>query len=40
MTREQHNRYLELMKLAESGDYFSNAEFDELAMLVKMRGYK
>jgi hypothetical protein len=39
MTREQTLRLNELMRLAKDGDYFSNAEFDELAMLMKIRGY-
>lgn len=39
MTREQQLRLRELMNLAEKGDYFSMAEFDELAMLMKIRGY-
>ena len=39
MTREQQLRLRELMNLAEKGDYFSMSEFDELAMLMKIRGY-
>ena len=39
LTREQSLRLRELMNLAENGDYFSMAEFDELAMLMKIRGY-
>jgi hypothetical protein len=39
MTLEQKSRYNELMRIAQYGDYMSMAEFDELAMLMKIRGY-
>jgi hypothetical protein len=40
MTIEQKLRMKELMWIAKDGDYMSNAEFDELAMLLKMNDYK
>ena len=40
MTIEQKMRYKELMWIAKEGDYMSQAEFDELSMLIKMNGYK
>ena len=40
LTFEQASRYRELMWIAQFGDYMSNAEFDELARLMKMREYK
>ena len=40
MTREQLIRYNELMRIAKGDDYMSEAEFNELAMLIKMNGYK
>ena len=39
LTFEQASRYRELMWLAQFGDYMSNAEFDELATLMKIKGY-
>jgi Na+(H+)/acetate symporter ActP len=40
MTVEQKLRYKELMWIAKEGDYMSQAEFDELSMLIKLNGYK
>ena len=40
MTIEQKMRYKELMWIAKEGDYMSQAEFDELSMLIKLNGYK
>ena len=40
MTIEQKMRMKELMWIAKDGDYMSMAEFDELAMLIKLNGYK
>lgn len=40
MTVEQKMRYKELMWIAKEGDYMSQAEFDELSMLIKLNGYK
>jgi hypothetical protein len=40
MTLEQKMRYKELMWIAKDGDYMSQAEFDELSMLIKLNGYK
>lgn len=40
MTVEQKIRMKELMWIAKEGDYMSNAEFEELSMLIKMNGYK
>ena len=40
MSIEQKLRMKELMWIAKDGDYMSNAEFDELAMLLKMNNYK
>jgi hypothetical protein len=40
MTLEQKMRYKELMWIAKEGDYMSNAEYEELGMLIKMNGYK
>jgi Na+(H+)/acetate symporter ActP len=40
MTIEQKLRYKELMWIAKEGDYMSQAEFDELSMLIKLNGYK
>ena len=37
---EQASRYRELMWIAQFGDYMSNAEYDELAMLMKLKDYK
>ncbi len=39
-TLEMKSRYKELMWIAKEGDYMSNAEFEELSMLIKMNGYK
>lgn len=36
---EQASRYRELMWIAQFGDYMSNAEFEELGNLLKIRGY-
>jgi hypothetical protein len=36
---EQTLRYKELMRIAEHGDYMSNSEYNELSMLLKIRGY-
>ena len=36
---EQASRYRELMWIAQFGDYMSSAEFDELANLLKIKGY-
>ena len=35
----QSIRYRELMYLAQFGDFMSNAEFEELSKLMKIRGY-
>jgi len=40
MTIEQKLRMKELMWIAKDGDYMSEAEFNELAMLLKMNDYK
>jgi hypothetical protein len=40
MTLEQKMRYKELMWIAKDGDYMSNAEYEELGMLIKLNGYK
>lgn len=40
LTREQHLRYLELMDIAENGEYMSALEFDELTKLLRMRDYQ
>ncbi len=40
MTLEQKMRMKELMWIAKDGDYMSQAEFDELSMLIKMNDYK
>ena len=40
MSVEQKLRMKELMWIAKEGDYMSNAEFEELAMLIKLNGYK
>jgi Na+(H+)/acetate symporter ActP len=40
MSVEQKMRMKELMWIAKEGDYMSQAEFDELSMLIKMNGYK
>jgi Na+(H+)/acetate symporter ActP len=40
MTAEQKLRMKELMWIAKDGDYMSNAEFEELSMLIKLNGYK
>ena len=40
MSVEQKLRMKELMWIAREGDYMSQAEFDELSMLIKMNGYK
>ena len=37
---EQASRYRELMWIAQFGDYMSNAEYEELAMLMKLKDYK
>ena len=39
MTNEQTMRYNELMRIAKGNEYMSIAEFDELYMLMKIRGY-
>jgi len=36
---EQTLRYKELMRIAEHGDYMSNSEYNELTMLLRIRGY-
>jgi hypothetical protein len=33
-------RYRELMWIAQFGDFMSNFEYEELAKLMKMKGYK
>jgi hypothetical protein len=40
MTAQQKIRYNELMRIAKSDEYMSMAEFDELANLIKLNGYK
>ena len=40
LNAEQAIRYRELMWIAQFGDFMSNTEFDELARLMKIRGYK
>ena len=40
MSVEQKMRMKELMWIAKEGDYMSESEFNELAMLIKMNGYK
>ena len=32
-------RYNELMRIAKGDEYMSNAEFDELMSIMKIRGY-
>ena len=39
LTFEQTLRYKELMRIAEHGDYMSMAEYNELGMLLRIRGY-
>jgi len=39
LTRQQTLRYMELMNIAEHGDYMSVLEFDELTRLMRIRGY-
>ena len=39
LTREQTLRYMELMNIAENGDYMSEMEYNELSALMKIRGY-
>ena len=39
LTFDQTLRYKELMRIAEHGDYMSNAEYNELTMLLRIRGY-
>jgi hypothetical protein len=39
LTFDQAQRYKELMRIAEHGDYMSMAEYNELAMLLRIRGY-
>lgn len=40
MTVEQKIRMKELMWIAKEADYMSEAEYNELSMLIKMNGYK
>lgn len=40
LTAVQAIRYRELMWIAQFGDFMSQTEFDELAKLMKLRGYK
>jgi hypothetical protein len=40
LTHEQNARYRELMWIAQFGDFMSSFEFDELAKLLKLKGYK
>ena len=40
MTVEQKIRMKELMWIAKEGDYMSEAEYNELANLIKLNGYK
>jgi hypothetical protein len=40
MTTQQKIRYNELMRIAKGDEYMSMAEFEELAMLIKLNGYK
>ena len=39
MTPQQKIRYNELMRMAKGDDFMSMTEFDELCMLMKIRGY-
>ena len=39
MTNEQTMRYNELMRIAKGNEFMSMTEFDELCMLMKIRGY-
>ena len=39
MTNEQTMRYNELMRIAKGNEFMSMSEFDELCMLMKIRGY-
>ena len=38
MNNQQRLRYNELMRMAKGDEYMSMAEFDELCMLMKVRG--
>jgi hypothetical protein len=39
LTFDQTQRYKELMRIAEHGDYMSMSEYNELSMLLRIRGY-
>jgi hypothetical protein len=39
LTAEQAIRYRELMRIAEFGDFMSMTEYNELSMLLRIRGY-
>lgn len=39
LTYDQTLRYKELMRIAEHGDYMSMSEYNELTMLLRIRGY-
>lgn len=39
LTAEQAIRYRELMRIAEFGDFMSMTEYNELTMLMRIRGY-
>ena len=40
MTTYSVARYNELMRIAKSDDYMSESEYNELAAIIKLRGYK
>ena len=39
MTPQQTIRYNELMRIAKGNEFMSMTEFDELCLLLKIRGY-